>query len=135
MGSIMSPTRPIILHLGDPIEHNLYIRERLLSRFDIVNPPLADLNRPAFIHHLKERTWGDFDAIMRPFWNTGGEMGKWDKELIELLPEGVKIYASAGAGYDWVDVGCLAEHGELATRVYTTRPSVRLYPIGPRDDM
>ncbi len=62
-------------------------------------------------------------------------MGKWDKELIELLPEGVKIYASAGAGYDWVDVGCLAEHGELATRVYTTRPSVRLYPIGPRDDM
>lgn len=55
-------------------------------------------------------------------------MGKWDKELIELLPEGVKIYASAGAGYDWVDVGCLAEHGELATRVYTTRRSVRLIP-------
>lgn len=40
-------------------------------------------------------------------------MGKWDRELIELLPPGVKVSASAGAGYDWVDVGCLAEHGML----------------------
>lgn len=39
-------------------------------------------------------------------------MGQWDRELIELLPDEVKVYASAGAGYDWVDVSCLAEHGE-----------------------
>ena len=38
-------------------------------------------------------------------------MGKWDRELIDLLPKGVKVSASAGAGYDWVDVGCLAAHG------------------------
>ena len=39
-------------------------------------------------------------------------MGKWDQELIELLPRSVKVYASAGVGYDRVDVGCLAEHGK-----------------------
>ncbi len=121
MGSIMAPTRPIILHLGDPIQHNHYIHERLLSQFNIIHPDIHDLHRPAFIRNLKERTWGDFDAIMRPFWNTGGEMGKWDRELIELLPEGIKVYASAGAGYEWVDVGCLAEHGKLGNRWYISR--------------
>lgn len=48
-------------------------------------------------------------------------MGKWDRELIELLPEGIKVYASAGAGYEWVDVGCLAEHGKLGNRWYISR--------------
>ena len=120
----MAPTRPTVLHLGGPIEHNHRLHERLRSQFDIRNPELADLERPAFIHHLKERTWGDFDAIMRPFWNTGGEMGKWDRELIELLPGSVKVYASAGAGYEWVDAGCLAEHGEFfCLWAYTTRRS------------
>lgn len=48
-------------------------------------------------------------------------MGKWDIELIGLLPQGVKVYASAGAGYDWVDVGCLAEHGTLNTTIFERR--------------
>lgn len=26
--------------------------------------------------------FGDFVAIYRPFWNTGGEMGIWDDELM-----------------------------------------------------
>ena len=39
-------------------------------------------------------------------------MGLWDRELIELLPESVRVYASAGAGFDWVDTAILAEHGE-----------------------
>lgn len=42
-------------------------------------------------------------------------MGNWDRELIELLPKGVKVYASAGAGFDWVDTEILAEHGESPT--------------------
>ena len=112
----MSPSGLTILHLGDPIVHNRYIHERLLSQFDIIHPGPEDLDRPAFIRNLKQRTWGDFNAIMRPFWNTGGEMGKWDRELIDLLPRSVKVYASAGAGYDWVDVRCLAECGKLDSR-------------------
>lgn len=38
-------------------------------------------------------------------------MGRWNRELIHLLPKQVKVYASAGAGYDWVDTDVLAEHG------------------------
>ena len=40
-------------------------------------------------------------------------MGKWDKEVIDLLPKTVKVYASAGAGYDWVDIQALADKGTL----------------------
>ena len=104
-------TKPTILHLGDPIIYNHALYSRLLSQFDIINPPLSELQRPAFVRHLQEKTWGDFHAMMRPFWTTGGEMGRWDRELIELLPETVKVYASAGAGFDWVDTEILAEHG------------------------
>ncbi|KAL8938698.1 MAG: hypothetical protein Q9216_003758 [Gyalolechia sp. 2 TL-2023] len=113
----MSPSPPLppsrILFLGDDITHNPEIYERLTSQFDIIQPPLAHLQRQPFMQHLKDKTWGDFQAIMRPSWHTGGEMGRWDRELIELLPPGVRVSASAGAGYDWVDVGCLAEHGIL----------------------
>ena len=38
-------------------------------------------------------------------------MGRWDAELISLLPESVKVVASAGAGYDWADVDVFAKHG------------------------
>ena len=112
------PTRPLsntasILHLGDPIEHNLGFYEQLRSRFHIIRPPPEDLERSAFITHLKERTWGDFSAIMRPFWRSGNTMAPWDEELIKLLPESMRVMASAGAGYDWVDDRCLAEHGML----------------------
>ena len=34
-------------------------------------------------------------------------MGQWDNELIDLLPASVRIFGSAGAGYDSVDVEAL----------------------------
>lgn len=40
-------------------------------------------------------------------------MGRWDAELIALLPPSVRIMASAGAGYDWADVDIFAQHGAL----------------------
>jgi hypothetical protein len=39
-------------------------------------------------------------------------MGRWDKDLVPLLPKSVKIFASAGAGFDWADVDVLADHGQ-----------------------
>ncbi|KAL8732897.1 MAG: hypothetical protein Q9166_002498 [cf. Caloplaca sp. 2 TL-2023] len=108
-----SSDRPRILFLGDDVTYNPDMYKRLAAQFDIIHPLPPDLQRPAFLQKLKDGSWGDFQAIMRPSWHTGGEMGKWDKELIELLPRGVKVSASAGAGYDWVDVECLAEHGIL----------------------
>ncbi len=114
-----TPTTPkkIILHLGDKIRHNDNIHRRLDFRFHIIRPELWDRERPAFIQHLKDRTWGDFSAIMKPFWSTGGEMGCWDRELIELLPSEMKVMARAGAGYDSVDVDALAEKGKSTPRV------------------
>ncbi|KAI4286187.1 MAG: hypothetical protein L6R38_000083 [Xanthoria sp. 2 TBL-2021] len=105
--------RARILFLGDDIKYDPTLYQRLTSQFDIVHPPPADLQRPAFLQHLRDGSWGRFQAIMRPSWHTGGEMGNWDEELIQLLPPGLKVYASAGAGYDWVDVFCLAKHGIL----------------------
>ena len=40
-------------------------------------------------------------------------MGRYDKELVPLLPSSLKVFASAGAGYDWADLDVLAEHGIL----------------------
>ena len=53
-------------------------------------------------------------------------MGNWDRELIELLPKAVKVYASAGAGFDWVDTEILAEHGE-SPLVFTGKERLGLH--------
>ena len=39
-------------------------------------------------------------------------MGQWDAELIGLLPESVKVFASAGAGFDWADTKLLGSRGK-----------------------
>jgi lactate dehydrogenase-like 2-hydroxyacid dehydrogenase len=38
-------------------------------------------------------------------------MGQWDEELISLLPSSVRIFASAGAGFNWADVDILGQRG------------------------
>lgn len=107
------PSKPIVLHLGDPIEYNtdLFMKELPPTSYTVIRPPLEELTRPEFIKALKEKRWGDFSALMRPFWNTGGEMGLWDRELIGLLPKSCRVFACAGTGYDWADVEVFAEYG------------------------
>lgn len=41
-------------------------------------------------------------------------MGRWDAELIGLLPTSVKVFASAGAGFDWADTKLLGKRGVCA---------------------
>ncbi|EOA86498.1 hypothetical protein ACJQWK_08627 [Exserohilum turcicum] len=108
-GSISS--KPTILHLGDDIRWNHDLYAELQSKFHIVRT--YSMARQDFIHALRDKRWGDFVGMYRPFWNTGGEMGNWDEELISLLPSSCKIYASAGAGFDWVDTRTLAQHGTI----------------------
>lgn len=103
--------RPIVLHIGDPVKYNPEIYTRFSSDFTVIRPSLKERQRDEFMKALKERRWGDFSAIFRPFWGSGGEMGRWDKELVPLLPKSVKVFASAGAGFDWADVDVLADHG------------------------
>ena len=104
-------TKPTILHLGDPIIYNHSLHSQLSSKYTIINPAPPSLERSAFKKHLQDGTWGDFSAIMRPFWNTGGEMGRWDKELIELLPTSMRVMNTEVAVYESDDTGVLAEFG------------------------
>ncbi|KAI1338274.1 hypothetical protein F5Y15DRAFT_137378 [Xylariaceae sp. FL0016] len=108
-----SATKPTVLHIGDPVKYNFELWERFSSEFNVIRPSLEDRQRGPFLQALKDRKWGDFVAVFRPFWNTGGEMGRWDKELIPLLPKSMRIYASAGAGFDWADTDIMAENGIL----------------------
>lgn len=103
--------KPILLHCGDDIKWNHELYSKLSSTFDIKRS--YSMNREEFKQALKDKKFGDFVAIYRPFWNTGGEMSPWNKELIDLLPESCKIYASAGAGFDWVDTKALAKRGVI----------------------
>ncbi|KAK8032335.1 alcohol dehydrogenase [Apiospora arundinis] len=102
--------KPIVLHIGEPIKynHDFYINE-FCKRFHVVRNDCPD--RAAFMQALKARKYGDFSAIYRPHFQTGGEMGQWDEELISLLPPSVRIFASAGAGYNWADVEALGRRG------------------------
>ncbi|KAH4000880.1 hypothetical protein HBI13_009100 [Parastagonospora nodorum] len=109
-GSLSSDSsKPTILHLGDDIRWNHELYATLQAKFNIIRT--YSMGRADFKAALKEKKWGDFVAMYRPFWNTGGEMGNWDEELIALLPSSLKIFASAGAGFDWVNTSALAARG------------------------
>ena len=72
--------KPILLHLGDDIRWNHELYEKLEERFDIKRS--HSMNRTDFKAALEAKQFGDFVAMYRPFWSTGGEMGNWDEELM-----------------------------------------------------
>jgi hypothetical protein len=65
-----------VLHIGDDIKYNPSLYASFAQKFTIIQPSLEERHRDAFIAALKENRWGAFHAILRPFWNTGGEMGR-----------------------------------------------------------
>lgn len=109
--SSSASSKPIILHIGDPVKWNTELHEELSKHYTFVRPSTEERQRKNFIQGLKEKRWGNFCAIFRPFWNTGGEMGNWDKEMVPLIPSSCKVFASAGAGFDWADTVLLAGQG------------------------
>jgi hypothetical protein len=117
--NIAGGRKPRVLHIGDPVRYNPDTYLALVTQCEVVRPSVEERQRKEFIKALKEKRWGDFHAIFRPFWGTGGEMGKWDAELIDLLPPGVKVFASAGAGFDWADTELLGRRG-TSTQPYDT---------------
>lgn len=120
--------KPRVLHIGDPVKYNLQTHASFVSQCDIIRPEASERERGAFMAALREGRWGDFEAVFRPFWGTGGEMGKWDAELIALLPGSVRVFASAGAGFDWADTKLLGERGEMPPPPFPC--SSRLYMPG-----
>lgn len=71
---------PPLLHLGDPIRWNHDLYARLSSRFDVRRS--GGMPRAEFAAALRRGQFGEFVAVYRPFWSTGGEMGDWDEELM-----------------------------------------------------
>jgi lactate dehydrogenase-like 2-hydroxyacid dehydrogenase len=99
-------SKPIVLHIGEPIKYNHdFYENEFCKRFQVIRNACPD--RESFKQALKDKKFGDFSAIYRPHFQTGGEMGDWDEELISLLPPSVRIFASAGAGFNWADVDTL----------------------------
>ncbi|KAG7107195.1 Glyoxylate reductase 1 like protein [Verticillium longisporum] len=99
----MPGSKPTVLRLGEDIKYNPdYYSDTFTQHFDVVANEEPD--RASFIAALKSKKYGDFSAIFRPHFQSGGEMGQWDDELISLLPPSVRIFASAGAGFNWADV-------------------------------
>lgn len=84
-----SKSKPTILHLGDDIRWNHDLYTKLKENFHIVRT--HSTNREDFKRALQEKIWGDFVGMYRPFWNTGGEMGNWDAELMyTTLPRTIR---------------------------------------------
>jgi hypothetical protein len=73
-------TKPILLHLGNDVRWNHALYQTLEERFDIKRS--HSMNRKDFKTALEAKQFGDFVAMYRPFWSTGGEMGNWDEELM-----------------------------------------------------
>ncbi|ENH74460.1 Glyoxylate reductase [Fusarium oxysporum f. sp. cubense race 1] len=67
-------SKPIVLHLGDDIKWNHDLYKTFTSHFEIKRS--HSMSRPDFINALKKKTFGDFFAIYRPFWNTGAALAK-----------------------------------------------------------
>lgn len=112
--NMASSTRPIILQLGDNIRWNHELYEDFKIKFEVRRAP--KMTRQEFLGALRDNKFGSFFAIYRPFFDSGGEMGRWDSELISLLPPSCKIYAAAGSGFDSVDTACLGKKGKLRAR-------------------
>ncbi|KAF4458601.1 D-mandelate dehydrogenase [Fusarium albosuccineum] len=127
----MASSKPRVLHIGDPIKYNPETYIRFVTQCEVVRPSAEERQRPEFIKALKERRWGDFQAIFRPFWGTGGEMGNWDAELISLLPESVKVFASAGAGFDWADTKLLGERAAEAVADFAIAGIISTFRVIP----
>lgn len=73
-------SKPNLLHCGDDILWNHDLYSKLQERFNIVRS--YSMNREEFINALKTKQFGDFEAIYRPAWKTGGEMGQWDDGIM-----------------------------------------------------
>ncbi|KAJ5117183.1 hypothetical protein N7448_004126 [Penicillium atrosanguineum] len=103
-----STSKPTVLHIGDAIKYNHdFYNTEFLPLFNVIQ--LTETDRVGFIEALKSKKYGSFSAIFRPHFQTGGFMGQWNTELISLLPSSVRIFASAGAGFNWADVDTLGE--------------------------
>ncbi|KAK9427912.1 hypothetical protein V1505DRAFT_388385 [Lipomyces doorenjongii] len=67
--------KKIVLHIGDPIKYDSAKYAELFKDFEVIRPSAEQREREPFMKSLKENKWGHLHATLRPYWNTGGDMG------------------------------------------------------------
>jgi hypothetical protein len=82
-------SKPIVLHCGNDVKWNHGLYKKLSEVFEIKRS--YSMSRQEFIEALKTKKFGDFYAIYRPFYDTGGEMGRWDAELMYAITAGAPL--------------------------------------------
>lgn len=123
------PHRPSVLLLGELPAHSPELVAVFRTQFRILQPTAAERERAAFVGALRDGRWGDFQAIVRPAWGSGAEMGKWDEEIIRVLPSSVRVFAGPGAGFDMIDTKLLGQRGMPLVRIFCSPPLPRLFQI------
>jgi len=110
---IAKSPKPRVLQLGTNwTGHNKDLIEKFKSSFEVIPVSTSDLQRDTFIANLKSGKWGDFNAIIRPVVYEGAATEPWNEDIVSILPKSLQIYASVGAGYDWMDIPLLTERGQ-----------------------
>lgn len=79
----LAKQKPIVLHIGDPVKWNLKQYDQFAQDFTVIRPEVEEREPECFKKALQDKKWGEFNAIFRPFWNTGGEMGDVSYSIIE----------------------------------------------------
>jgi hypothetical protein len=72
--------KPIVLHCGEDVRWNHELHQKFQDTFEIQRS--YSMSRDEFKQALRDKKFGDFYAIYRPQYETGGEMGRWDAELM-----------------------------------------------------
>ncbi|KAK3950330.1 hypothetical protein QBC32DRAFT_372060 [Pseudoneurospora amorphoporcata] len=95
--SLTSNASMMTIPLRPPQQDPSIKRRPMFSQaFEVIRPSTAERGRSEFENALQEQRWGDFSAIFRPFWGTGGEMGRFDWADTKLLGERGIIYWNSG---------------------------------------
>ncbi|KAF2199950.1 glyoxylate reductase [Delitschia confertaspora ATCC 74209] len=100
-------TIPKVLLLGE-IEHAHESWNSLSSFAELITP--KSTTRADFLEELKSGQLDGVLVIYRTF-ASADQTGKFDAEVIKLLPESIKFICHNGAGYDQVDVHACTDRG------------------------
>ncbi|KWU44741.1 the Apo forms of Rhodotorula Graminis D-mandelate dehydrogenase At 1.8a [Rhodotorula sp. JG-1b] len=98
-----------ILVLGDMPIYQKEQWDAFCKRFEVIPADLS--SRENFQQSLRDERYGQFDGIVKFAVETGNAASPWDAELIALLPPTVKLFAAAGAGFDYMSVPDLNARG------------------------
>ncbi|KAI9814433.1 MAG: hypothetical protein M1827_003289 [Pycnora praestabilis] len=111
----MAPQKPKVLLLG-VIDHAHDAWKSLGEVAELIEPEAVE--RSEFIKEVKDGGLDGVVAIYRTF-GSFTITGRFDEELVNLLPSSVKFISHNGAGYDQIDIAVCTAKGIRVSNVPT----------------